>query len=582
VERTHRDARGAFVDDGLTASISANGRLDRALAVVERIPGSQGPGGTQAVPGLQVTLAVDPALVEELTVMAAGPYAVGGGGAGRGTDAAAAFLKRLAAAGAAHPVVALPYGDVDADALQAAGLSDVVLRSLPGTPEGTAEHPPDSGGDDAAGVTAPPTDGAGTVDPAPTHDTSAGVRILTEALDVKPVTDLAWAPGGTLRADTLGTLQAGGVERVVVGPGGLSAGQAAVGLSRRTAAARTSVATASGPVEGLVADATLGAIVGSAEQATGGPRMAEQRYLAELTALTLQARVGTEQTVLVAAPRLVEAGPEGAGAMMADTAGLPWLRPSTVAELSAGPATAGGDLVAPAHPVGLDAGGMADVVAAVAVRDDLADAVVGDPAPALASSDAAIARATSVAWRSDPKRFAAAAGDLRSALDGLRSRVTLVAPADGTYSLGSSDAPLVLTVRNDLPVAVQVLLDINARGTRGLSITDIGVQTLAPGQRTTLQVPTEVRQSGGFAVTAQLTTPRGEPLGDRIELQVKSTAYGSISLLITIGAAALLGLLFLRRLVNFLLRRRRAGTPAAEPGAPEGAAVPLPPNRSPV
>jgi hypothetical protein len=259
------------------------------------------------------------------------------------------------------------------------------------------------------------------------------------------------------------------------------------------------------------------------------------------------------------------------------------LRPSTIAELSAGPAAPGGELVEPADPAGLDPTAMADVTAAVAVRDHLAGAVVGDADTALAAYDAAISRTTSVAWRADPESFARAAGDLRSALDRLRSRVTLVAPADGTYSLGSSDAPLVLTVRNDLPIAVQVLLDVSTRGTRGLSISDIGVQTLAPGQRTTLQVPTEVRQSGGFAVSAQLTTPGGEPLGDRIQLQVKSTTYGSISLLITVGAAALLGLLFLRRLVNFVLRRRRAaGAAAAEPGAPEGAAGPLPPNRSPV
>jgi hypothetical protein len=68
---------------------------------------------------------------------------------------------------------------------------------------------------------------------------------------------------------------------------------------------------------------------------------------------------------------------------------------------------------------------------------------------------------------------------------------------------------------------------------------------------------------------------------------VKSTAYGPISLLITIGAAALLGLLFLRRLINFVIRRRRAGAAAAiagegaSAGAPEGAAS-QPPNRSPV
>ena len=80
-----------------------------------------------------------------------------------------------------------------------------------------------------------------------------------------------------------------------------------------------------------------------------------------------------------------------------------------------------------------------------------------------------------------------------------------------------------------------------------------------------------MQQSGGFAVTAQLTTPGGGPLGDRISLQVKSTAYGSISLIITIGAAVLLGLLFLRRLVNFILRRRRAAAAAPDRAPPEGA-----------
>ncbi len=273
VERTHRDATGEFVDDDLTDSISEDGRLDRALAVVEQIPGA----GT--APGLPVTLAIDPALVEELTVMAAGPYAVDGvADAGRGTDAAAAYLERLAAVAAVHPVVALPYGDVDADSLQTAGLADVVVRSQPGSPEGTAEQPPASGEEDDAGVTAPPTDGAGTVAPDQAgDDTAAGPRILADALDVEPITDLAWAPGGTLRADTLETLAAGGAERIVLGTAGLSTGGAAVGLSGRTAAARIAVPTAHGPMEGLVADTTLGAVVGTAEQVAGGPRMAEER-----------------------------------------------------------------------------------------------------------------------------------------------------------------------------------------------------------------------------------------------------------------------------------------------------------------
>src|SRR3954453_22336546 len=113
VERSHRDASGGFVDDGLAASVRQGGRLDRALSVVEDLPRTTPAGGGTPIPTVPVTLAVDPALVEELETMAAGPYAVDGkAGAGDGTDDAAAFLQRLRAVAAVHPVVALPYGDV--------------------------------------------------------------------------------------------------------------------------------------------------------------------------------------------------------------------------------------------------------------------------------------------------------------------------------------------------------------------------------------------------------------------------------------------------------------------------------------
>jgi hypothetical protein len=584
VEPSHRTASGGFRDDGLAESVSSGGRLDRALAVVERLPGSVVAGGTDVVPALRVTLAVDPALVEELQLMADGPYQVDGE-PGRGTEAAAAFLERLAAVAAVHPVVALSYGDVDADSVTAAGVPGVLTRSLPGTPEGTAQDPPGSTDieDGAAATSSPPTGPGATAPEAeqtPESGDGAGAAILADALGVAPRTDLAWAAGGSLRAETLPTLRSGGVEQVVLGASGLTDGDDAVGLTDPTADARTTVGTAGGPLDALVADSTLGAVVGSAEETAGGARLAEQRYLAELAVLTLQAPAGTEQTVLVAAPREVRPGPEGAGAMMADTATLPWLRPATVADLSGRPSSPAGDLVEPVD-TGLDPAGLADIVAATAIRNDLAGAVVGEDATALRRYDAAISRASSATRRGDPEEFRTVADALRSTLAEVRDQVTLLAPADGTYSLGSSDAPLVLTVRNDLPVAVQVRLDIRTRGSRGLTIGDVGLQTLAPGQITTLQVPTQVRQAGGFAVTAQLTTPGGQPLGDQIQLQVKSTAYGSISLIITIGAAVLLGLLFLRRLVHFVLRRRRAAAGAATPGAPAAAGL-QPPNRSPV
>jgi hypothetical protein len=584
VEPSHRSPSGGFRDDGLTDAVRDGGRLDRALAVIERLPVTVPAGETEPVPALSVTLAIDPALVEELAVMAAGSYAVDGvDGAGRGTEEAASYLERLRAVADDHPIVALSYGDVDADALTGAGLSDVLVRSLPSTAEGTAQDPP--GGPAPEGATPSSSASGEPASPAPDENpgTGAGARILADVLDVEPQTDLAWAAGGSLRADTLATMQAEGVDRVVLGAAGLADGGVAVGLGGGAAAARTSAATPAGPVDVLIADPRLAEVVGSAEQVAGGPRMAEQRYLAELAALGLQAPAGSEQTVLVVPPRTVEAGPDGVGAMMADTAGLPWLHPGSIEGLAAGPVAAAGDLVDPSDAAPLDPTGLADVIGSVALRNDLAGAVVGDADTALAEHDAATARAVSASWRSDPEGFRAGAVTLRAAIDGLRSRVTLLAPVDGTYSLASSDASLVLTVRNDLRFAVQVQLEVRTRGNRGLSIGDIGATTLLPGERTTLQVPTEVRQSGGFAVTAQLKSPSGGVLGEPVEMQVKSTAYGSISLLITFGAAALLALLFLRRLVTFVLRRRRAATTGPDlPGpAPTGADVP-PPTRSPV
>ncbi len=576
VERTHRDASGGFADDGLAALVSDGGRLDRALDVLEQVPTVVAPGaptGAPAVPAASaapVTVAVDPALVEELSLMAEGPYAVAGReGAGTGTEAAAAWLERLRAVADDHPVLALPYGDVDADALQAAGLPAAVLRSLPGAarpPDGTTDGTPGNGAGDGA-------PGAATeASPGP-----AGAALLRDALGVDPGTDVAWAAGGYLRPDTLGTLRAGGVERVVVASSALTAGERALGFTGSGAAARTTVPGLDGPVDALVADSGLSGLVASAVATTGGPRVAEQRYLAELVLLSQQpATDPAGQSVLVAPPRDVDPDPGTVAAMIAQTA-VPGLRAASLADLAAGPATDAGTLVQPADTAPLDPAGLADVAGAAGLRDDLAGAVTATPATVLAPYDRALSRAAAVAWRDEPAAFVRVAADLRDTLAGLRQRVTLLAPADGTYSLASSNAPLVLTVQNDLPFAVRVLLEVRTRDQVGLTIGDVGAQVVAPGERTILEVPTELRQSGRFAVTAGLTTPSGGPLGDEVAIQVRSTAYGTISLSITIGAAVLLGLLFLRRGVHFL-RRRGRGEADVAPAA--GAA--FPPSRSPV
>ncbi|MCZ2823003.1 MULTISPECIES: DUF6049 family protein [unclassified Modestobacter] len=561
-DRPHRDATGAFTDDALAAQVDDGGRLDRILETIEQLPRTTGATAAETVPAVPVTLAVDPALLEELAAMAAGPY-LAGGEEGTGTADAAGLLERLRRVAADHDVVALPYADVDADALVAAGEPEALLRALPGA--GTVRQPSTA---DGALV---PTPAAGAT------PTGAGAAVVEEVLGVQPRTDLAWPAGGTVDEGTLTTLGTGGVGTVVLAEDGLTDGSQAVGDDGDPAAARGVLETTGGPVTALVADGELAEAVEAATLRPEAGRLVEQRYLAELAALHAQQADGATSTVLVAPPRWVDPDPGTVAAMMTDTATQPWLAPVSVAALADRPAAEVGELTGTDPDVRLPTATMAGIVETSGVRDDFAAAVVGDADEALAGYDAAIARAASAQRRGDPEALQAAVTDLQGTVARLREQVSLVSPADGTYTLASTDAPLVLTVRNDLPFAVDVRLDLQSRRNVGLVTEDIGVQTLEPESLTTLEVPADVQQSGGFAVTARLTTPAGGPLGEPVQLQVRSTAYGPVTLAITLGAAALLALLFLRRAVRFVLRRRR-GEPAP---TPDPAAGP-PPARSPV
>jgi hypothetical protein len=606
-DRPHRDATGTFADDDLTRSVADGGRLDRALATIEALPTTRPPGDGTATADVSVTLAVDPALVEELSIMATGSYSVrsssGGTVAGGGRAEAEAFLGRLGEVATQHPIVALPYADADLDALQAVGGSDVVARTLPGTTAGTARATPAPDGDtappsvpatgaapDSPDPDSPDPDGAAAPGGAAPEATGvgAGAQILRSALGVAPRTDLAWPADGVVRTDTLATLQGAGVDSLVLSEASVSEPDGAVASTGGTATSRVMADTDTGQLTTLVADPLLGDVLSDADTAVGGQRAAEQRFLAELAVITSQAERdaaagGTATpTVLVVPRRLVDVSPVAASALMADTVQQPWLSTASLDQLAAGPTAAAGDLVTSTDTGQLAGSALREVADAIAVRDDFAAAVVDDPDTVLAPYDAAIARATATAWRTDTAGFAAVAGDLRATLDRLREQVSLVEPADGTYSLASSDAPLVLTVANDLPFAVQVRVRLETVANAGLTTPDGELQTLAPGLRTPLEVPVQVRQSGSFAVTATITTPDGGELGRPVQLQIKSTVYGTVTVAITIGAAALLALLFLRRLVLFVLRRRRGrGAPTGvDPAA--GDPSMLPPSRSPV
>jgi hypothetical protein len=104
----------------------------------------------------------------------------------------------------------------------------------------------------------------------------------------------------------------------------------------------------------------------------------------------------------------------------------------------------------------------------------------------------------------------------------------------------------LLVIRNDLPVAMRVRLNVSAPA--GMTVGDMGVLEIPPRGTRQIQVPTRADRSRSMTVEIGLVTTGGVPLGDSIDLSVHSNAYGKPLFIITICAAALLVFLSGRRL----------------------------------
>jgi hypothetical protein len=163
---------------------------------------------------------------------------------------------------------------------------------------------------------------------------------------------------------------------------------------------------------------------------------------------------------------------------------------------------------------------------------------------------------TSTAWRETPNRAIQMTAGESTRLDELRRSVRIVAPP-GPYSLAASDSPLLITVSNELPVGVQVELSLSE--TSGLRAGAVGLQLVPARSTRQLVIPAKVSRAGQFSVDAALSTPGGTPLGEPSTLQLRSTAFGRITVALTAGAGALLVLLVARRIARRVRRTREAG-----------------------
>lgn len=520
--------------DPLAAQIAPGGRLDGLLSALEQ----EVPPGSPL--GAAVCVAVDPLLLETLTGMSHG-YRVsypGGVSDGTGTQNARTWLDRLRAAVQGRCVLPLPYADADLVALSRAGLTDLEALAI-----------------------------------------NTGTRLTADLLGVQPLMGVSWPDDGFLDERTLADLTGLQTHALLLDPRGIASAAPAtqgatdvvglVGGSSSNANPTTLLPGDRAPVGLLIDPLLTSSLANTADTASPADDAPPAGPLSAQDGLgTLVYRASGGRPILLAPPRRWQAGGEEAAALLHTARQL--LKTGFVAPREL-PALAGARAADPGstviYPPQASAGEISPQVTAEVQRDrdvlrDLQVATVLDPAANLKPATLldplrlGLLRGVSTAWRGQPDQAALTTAEESSRLEGLRRSVRIVQPP-GPYSLAASDSPLLITVSNSLPVGVQVSLSLSQ--TAGLRAGAVGLQLVPARSTRQLVIPAKVSRAGQFSVDARLSTPGGTSLGEPSTLQLRSTAFGRVTVALTAGAGAVLILLVARRVVRRIRRTREAG-----------------------
>ena len=517
IDRPHRSTSDSvFDDDALARSVSAGGRLDRALRVAELVRGN-----------VRLTLVVDPELIDSLSVMARG-YTVRTKTTprpGTGGPAAAAWLRRLHAVAGYDDVSLTAYADPDVDALVRAGVE-----------YSTALAPQVS-------------------------------RRVAAVLGAHLSSDVAWPPGENLTSGGLDAVVASGATSVLLSDAALP------GASGRTATpdAVSPLPAATGTDEALVLNSALQRTVLAATAAHG--TAGDARRLAVQLAVRAVAKPSVPHFAVLAPTRYVDPNPTVAAGSMLAIADAAWAQDISVrsALSSVGPV----DLGALAPAGASDEVSAKQITTMMTTRNQVAafrDCLTNQSAPTLLGGFAGgLARAASAWWRMHPAAGRAFAAGQLSQIVRMEGKVSIQVPAGAHYTLASSDAPLEVTVRNDLSVPFRVKIRITALdGQPGFRAKDVPVQTIAAGAQQQIKIKTHVDRAGHFRIRVSLLTPHNVALRRSRTITVNSTALGAVALWIT-GIA--LGVLVLALAVRLGRRITRRGQPGANRPASGSRAV---------
>lgn len=515
VGRPVRLADGTFADDSLAKDLAPGGRLTRLLDA-----------GSRLAQGAAVTWAVDPDLVETVADMADGyPVVAANGGtvAGGGQVLAQRWLAALRAATAGAPVLALPYADPDLVAVvHGGGPSDLALS------------------------------------------TTVGSQSLSALLPQATLQGgMSWPVDGFLDKDTLAGLARNGTTSVVLDGRALPS---TIDLSY-TPAGRARLASGAGrPVAALLADPGLADLLGRG-RLRHTALVSAQRVVAETAMITSELpSTGTSRTIVAMPPRRWDPSQAFLDRLVT-LAAAPWQAPVGLATLAATPPPEvdRGRLTYPrsAARAQLPAAYLTGVTELASEINNFA-AILTDRTQLVPGLETSVRRLESSAWRGREEERNIRKDREGTYLDGLRRSVHVQL---GSFTFGSRSGTFPVTLVNELPQAVQVVLRL-APQTPRLRLSDPpALIAIGPKQKRQVEVKASAVAGGPVVVDATLHTPGGALYSQPVQLQVNITQIGTVALIITVGAAVVL---FLAAGIRVAGRLRAARRSAPDPDAPGG------------
>ncbi|QNK82201.1 DUF6049 family protein [Nakamurella sp. PAMC28650] len=461
--------------------------------------------------------------------------------AGVGQAAAITYLAALRKAVAGRQVLVLPFSDPDAVAMVRAGLGQQ-LSSLVSRGRDVASRVLQ-----LAPITAPGQPGLVTTMAMPEGGVVDDATLA--ALSNNGLTQALLSPrslqhaGGAIGAVTIDEARNGGhaVNAVVTDADVLSMVNTVVGKGRSAGLA-------------VRLDALAAVLAGGNFDGSATPLILTQSHRWTPDVAGLQ--------VLTGLLRAMESGGVLAGVPLPAIAGVAKLASTVTYPDDARQHELDADYLA---SVGRDLGLLAGV------RDSVAKTkgtLTLDPADVLDPLSTAMALTMSTGFRTNDRTGRSILQTTEATLRPLHEGVKIAAGT--SYTLAASTSPLLINVRNDLPYVVTVRVVIRGAQTVGMTATDPGPLSIPAGQARQFKIETKVVKAGKFPIQVQLIAADGSAWSDPQTITVRSSAYGTLTVILIIVAGGALFLMVALRIVQRIRARNKddgdAGRRDREPG----------------